>query len=73
MVEALWRRVKATRAANAGRGGATGAWVGRTGYHRGRMLRLVSLGGIFVMLALCSLAVDSTRTLRLPPAGNPES
>ncbi|MFN7647006.1 MAG: MFS transporter, partial [Acidobacteriota bacterium] len=27
----------------------------------------------FVMLALCSLAVDSTRTLRVPPAGNPES
>jgi CNT family concentrative nucleoside transporter len=64
MVEVRWRRVKATRAANAGRGGATGAWVGRTGYHRGRMLRLVSLGGIFVMLALCFALSTNRRAVR---------
>jgi nitrate/nitrite transporter NarK len=45
-----------------------------TTWHRADWSEIFWLcAGAFVMLALCSLAVDSTRTLRVPPAGNPES
>ena len=45
-----------------------------TTWHRADWREIFWLcAGAFVMLALCSLAVDSTRTLRVQPAGNPES
>ena len=45
-----------------------------TTWHRADWSEIFWLcAGAFVMLALCSLAVDSTRTLRVQPAGNPES
>ncbi len=45
-----------------------------TTWHRADWSEIFWLcAGAFVTLALCSLAVDSTRTLRVQPAGNPES